>query len=272
VDEVEDRRTAILDAAQRPFAEKGYEGATMDEIAGAARMSKATVYRYFAGKVELRELLIPRLPHADLDVRDVRARLLDVAMDTIGRKGYARTTLDDIAAAAGVSKGGIYWHFKGKGDLMAAIVAEHSPVNEVATIVEAAGDAPFEEVLRRIYDAILCFLDLHGDFFYAILSELRDDNELGGVFQRNVAQPLLAVLGSYLLTQSSRGSVRPAHPLLLLQALIGPLAVHMAVRPVVEQRLGVRLDLSQVRDTMLAIYLDGIRSSSKEAAHDSAGS
>jgi hypothetical protein len=60
--------------------------------------------------------------------------------------------------------------------------------------------------------------------------------------------------------------------MLLLQALIGPLAVHVAMRPVIEQRLGIKLDLAEVRDTLLGIYLDGIRSSPKEADHVSSGS
>jgi AcrR family transcriptional regulator len=253
------------------FGEKGYERATMDEIAAASHMSKATLYRYVTSKSELRDLLLQRLPEADLEVRDVRARILAVAMETIGRKGYSRTTLDDIAAAAGVSKGGIYWHFKGKDDLMAAVIAEQSPLSQVTAIVEEANGAPLEEVMPRIYDALLSFLELHGDFFYAVLSEIRTNHELGHVFQRNVAQPLLAVVGAYLVMQSAQGNVRAAHPMLLLQALIGPLAVHVALRPVVEQRLGMRLDLAEVRETLLGIYLDGIRSSPQEAGHDGSG-
>jgi hypothetical protein len=59
--------------------------------------------------------------------------------------------------------------------------------------------------------------------------------------------------------------------MLLLQALIGPLAVHMAMRPVIEQRLGLRLDLAEVRDTLLGIYLDGIRTDPQEAGYDGSG-
>lgn len=185
-------------------------------------------------------------------------------MDTIGRKGYSRTTLDDIAAAAGISKGGIYWHFRGKDDLMAAIVAELSAVPHVMGIVEASDGMPFEEVMRQIYDALLDFLDRHGDFFFAIISEMRGNEELGAVFQRQIAQPLLGVLGAYLADQASRANLRPVHPIVLLQALMGPLALHMILRPVAEHRLGLRLDRTEVRDTLLSIFLDGIRSNPLE--------
>ena len=41
------RRQAMLDAALAVFAEKGYEGATIDEIADRAEFGKGTIYNYF---------------------------------------------------------------------------------------------------------------------------------------------------------------------------------------------------------------------------------
>lgn len=45
-----DRRAALLDAAARLFAERGYERVTLDDIGGAAGISGPAVYRHFAGK------------------------------------------------------------------------------------------------------------------------------------------------------------------------------------------------------------------------------
>jgi TetR/AcrR family transcriptional repressor of mexJK operon len=47
------RSRAILDGAKSVFLEHGFGGASMDEVALAACVSKMTVYRYFAGKEEL---------------------------------------------------------------------------------------------------------------------------------------------------------------------------------------------------------------------------
>jgi AcrR family transcriptional regulator len=46
-------RTAIHDAAMRLFAERGFAGTTMDQIAEAADVSRATVFTYFATKEEI---------------------------------------------------------------------------------------------------------------------------------------------------------------------------------------------------------------------------
>ncbi|MCB2225857.1 MAG: TetR/AcrR family transcriptional regulator [Desulfarculaceae bacterium] len=51
--EKEQRREAILDAAKEVFSRKGYQGATMEEIAARAELSPATLYLYFNNKSEL---------------------------------------------------------------------------------------------------------------------------------------------------------------------------------------------------------------------------
>jgi AcrR family transcriptional regulator len=51
-----------------------------------------------------------------------RARLLDAAETLFGDRGIHRTSLDEIAAAAGLTKGAIYANFGSKKDLIAAIL------------------------------------------------------------------------------------------------------------------------------------------------------
>jgi len=58
--EKESRFNEILDTAEQIFAEKGYDLATMDEIARKAEFTKRTVYGYFPGKYELYSAVIVR--------------------------------------------------------------------------------------------------------------------------------------------------------------------------------------------------------------------
>lgn len=62
---VDDMRRKVLDAALRVFAERGYHGAAVPEIATAARVGTGTLYRYFATK----EALVNEV------YRDAKARL-----------------------------------------------------------------------------------------------------------------------------------------------------------------------------------------------------
>lgn len=52
---------------------------------------------------------------------ETRRHILDVALHLFSQKGVASTSLVDIALAAGVSRGAIYWNFKNKSELFSEI-------------------------------------------------------------------------------------------------------------------------------------------------------
>ncbi|WP_316152031.1 TetR family transcriptional regulator [Cupriavidus sp. BIC8F] len=52
---------------------------------------------------------------------ETRHRILDAAEAVFHARGVARPSLADIAEAAGVTRGAIYWHFKNKSDVFAAM-------------------------------------------------------------------------------------------------------------------------------------------------------
>ncbi len=80
--EKEERRAAILEAAEKVFAGKGVALATMDDIAHEAELSKGTLYLYFDSKDEL------FLEIAVRAVREVLDRIL--AAQAAGGTGFAR--------------------------------------------------------------------------------------------------------------------------------------------------------------------------------------
>jgi len=51
-----------------------------------------------------------------------RAAILTAAMDLISKHGFSGTTLDKVAAEAGLSKGSIFWHFNNKENLFRAVI------------------------------------------------------------------------------------------------------------------------------------------------------
>ncbi len=55
-----------------------------------------------------------------------REAILDAALRVFSRKGYALSTLEDIAKEAKVTRGAIYWHFENKVEIYAALVGERS--------------------------------------------------------------------------------------------------------------------------------------------------
>jgi len=55
-------------------------------------------------------------------VHSSKTKILDAALQVIRTKGYTAATIDDICAAAGVTKGSFFHHFSGKVDLALAAV------------------------------------------------------------------------------------------------------------------------------------------------------
>src|SRR5215471_4015146 len=58
--------------------------------------------------------------------QDKRERLIAAACQAMYAQGVEKTTLADIAAAAGVPLGNVYYYFKTKNDLIEAVVESHT--------------------------------------------------------------------------------------------------------------------------------------------------
>ncbi|WP_322014963.1 TetR family transcriptional regulator [Paraburkholderia sp. J12] len=93
---------------------------------------------------------------------ETRSKILDAAEHVFFEKGVSRTTLADIAQAAGVTRGAIYWHFENKGDVFTAMFDRVVlPLDELKA---ATVDPSEPDPLGRIRDlCVLCLRDTASD-------------------------------------------------------------------------------------------------------------
>ncbi len=87
------------------------------------------------------------------DAFATRHQLLDAAERVFAEKGVSRTSLNDIAQAAGASRGAIYWHFKSKADLFNAMLERITLPMEEA--LQKSGQVSGQDGLRELVAAIL---------------------------------------------------------------------------------------------------------------------
>ena len=73
-----------------------------------------------------------------------REQLLDAAARVFAQHGYADAQMDEIAAAADTSKGGLYFHFPNKEALIAAVIGRAGDIlrRRVSRAMTAAGSDP----------------------------------------------------------------------------------------------------------------------------------
>ena len=80
-----------------------------------------------------------------------RATLLKTALAVFSAKGYSAATLDDVAKAAKMTRGAIYWHFKSKADLYNTLVQEVSARGAAVVQQAVAEGGSLIEILRRVF-------------------------------------------------------------------------------------------------------------------------
>ncbi len=80
-----------------------------------------------------------------------RQQVLDAAIAALAERGYAKTSVSDIAAAAGMSKGAVHYHFESKEHLIGEVLAHCAIVlrERVRAAWEAEGE-PAEKIRRAL--------------------------------------------------------------------------------------------------------------------------
>lgn len=159
-----DVKARILDAAQRVFLTRGYQSATLDEIAETAPASKPTIYAHFPGKEALFEAVVARVIDGLTDFggfapkgRSVPDKLASLGIEVVERFieetiGVTRATIAEADRFPALSR---HVHEAGR-DRAAAAVAH--VLNDAAHPLARGAKGPF--AARRSLATAQIFMDL----------------------------------------------------------------------------------------------------------------
>ncbi|HXX90206.1 MAG TPA: TetR family transcriptional regulator, partial [Acidimicrobiales bacterium] len=159
-----------------------------------------------------------------------RSDILAAAKKVFARKGYHATTIADIAKAAKLSYGSIYWYFDSKDALFHALMeaegqALRAHVTEALTTTPAQGspDAPFRAAVRATFE-----------FFEAdravVKLLFRDSYALGDRFEKHlfgIYEGFISDIEAIVAEAQRRGQIIDAPPRVVafsVAALIGQIA------------------------------------------------
>src|SRR5215217_7452251 len=237
--------------------EDGLAGLSMDELATRAGVSRATLYRLFGNQQQLLHELGLQPPPT------VRSRILDTALELVGRHGLAELSMDDLAAQAGVSRATLYRLVPGKEALFAELVRTFSPFEPIAAVLEAMGERPPAEVIPAVAQAIAAAMDGHMGLLLQLLFEVarHPDPDGGRATSEDAIQGLrtLPLVAGYLDQQMAAGRLRQMDPDLAFQALAGPIVGHLLMQVPAESRSGAgrgaALPLEEAVDQLVGIWL-----------------
>jgi AcrR family transcriptional regulator len=118
-----------------------------------------------------------------------RKQVVDAAIRTLAKLGFAATSVGDIAKTAGMSKGVVHYHFESKDDLYARVLEEC--VGRVSARARGAWDAPGtppEKIRRALREMWTARTD--GSPEVRVLTELMAQ----GVHDSKIRKPLASML------------------------------------------------------------------------------
>jgi len=95
------------------------------------------------------------------DLSPKATQILDAAITCIGRVGLTKTTLDDVARAAGCARATVYRSFSNKQQLLVALVAREAGALRAAVVREAASCDTLADAITATITTSVEFLGSH---------------------------------------------------------------------------------------------------------------
>ncbi|MFN2556615.1 MAG: TetR/AcrR family transcriptional regulator [Nitriliruptorales bacterium] len=96
-----------------------------------------------------------------------RGQLVRVGLQEFSRRPYDAVSIDEIAAAAGVSKGLLYHYFSSKRDFYVAVI--EAAARELREVTEPEPELGEIERLRASLDAYLAYVEQHAEAYVALM-------------------------------------------------------------------------------------------------------
>lgn len=148
-----------------------------------------------------------------------RGAIIEATLELLADRGFQATTMDAIAARAGVGKNTIYRRWASKEELVADAIHDLS-----ADLDALQGDDLYAVLLHQIHDFIDLFADpLVGRILPGLLGELHRNPEFAAAWAERVVRPRRQLIDDALRQALERGELRKGtDPDLIADLLVSP--------------------------------------------------
>lgn len=143
-----------------------------------------------------------------------RQQILDASLRLFSERGFARTTVRDIARQAGITDAAIYYHFESKRELLDALVEERGFLHSLQNLERLTADPPLSETIIWMARGAIALMDDNRDFLRLIIMEgLGGDDSALEQYRRLLdlwEKALNVVLGRYVAKGTLQAEAVPA--------------------------------------------------------------
>ncbi|MBQ9034354.1 MAG: TetR/AcrR family transcriptional regulator [Alphaproteobacteria bacterium] len=142
------------------------------------------------------------------DAEQTREDILASAMDIFCEKGYSKTTFDEIAKRINLTKGAVYWNFRNKPDIVAALINDFAAKHMIMIkkFLDNLHDVEFQDIIdmellinQKIredekFAKFLFFVTCQMEWSESIISKIRPSIEETKNVGRNLIYNMLSEL------------------------------------------------------------------------------
>lgn len=187
--------------------------------------------------------------------------VLDAALDLFVANGYARTRVEDIARAAGLSKGAVYLYFPSKEAIIEALVRRAlAPLADSALGVFADFEGDPRPLVTMVAGMAAQRLADPGVRAVPglIMREVTHFPHLAQMYRREVLDRVMPAIRQLIAGGIKGGYLRPVDPDLTVRSIIGPIMLHLVLAEVFDVVPEGGLDLERFIENHLRILFDGL--------------
>ena len=187
------------------------------------------------------------------------------ALAMFNAKGYATTKIDDVARAAGVTKGTVYLYFDSKEELFKAAIREVVLPNREHIKTVALAEKGARERLHaslRIWAAGLSAC--RGSLTKLMISEGGNFPELADFYREEVSGHLRQMLIDIIDDGIARGEFRPCNASTVTRALCAPILLSNMLRHTRLDPSEQQPDLVELADSLIDVVVNGIANQTDE--------
>lgn len=208
------------------------------------------------------------MPEADSSTPKFRRRaehrpdeLLDAALALFVEKGYAPTTVAEIARAAGLSKGAVYLYFPSKQAILEGLVRRAAtPVAAAALAAADISTGDIRQTLRAVLTVIATTLGDPKVFAVpkVVIREAAVAPEIAQLYRRAVFDSIFPTAVRLLEQAIASGQIRAVDPEMTIRSLIGPILAHMLLAEVFAITPAGGLEIDRLLENHLDILMNGL--------------
>jgi len=184
--------------------------------------------------------------------KDRRQQILDAAQKVFAAKGFDGASIKDLAKAAKISPGLLYWYFEDKTDLLVSLLTERieSALGQLPASVSF--DAPPAEFLPQFARFYIGTFEqpMNTALFKVVITNTPSFPTAIRRVQSGVVNRVLNTLQSYFRRQIELGRMRPCNAEMVTRTFMGSVVAFLLLRHILQEE--------QARELSVEAFVDGV--------------